>query len=159
MYDATEIFRTLSGHKKESFFKLGFYLLSFFYYLYRCVRPTLPLTFISSRLILEQNDLSPHRRKRVSERARKRESCGFCVVGGSLVVLANRCSPCPFRFFIYRHIFPSSIRLRWCEELQITKELLNTGKYPFLFVILSGKLDVFVPLRRLRRLQNRRRYL
>ena len=39
MYDATEIFRTLSGHKKESFMKLGFYLLSFFYYLYRCVSP------------------------------------------------------------------------------------------------------------------------
>ncbi|KAH0829191.1 cornichon protein-domain-containing protein [Lanmaoa asiatica] len=37
MYDATEIFRTLSGHKKESFMKLGFYLLSFFYYLYRLV--------------------------------------------------------------------------------------------------------------------------
>jgi len=37
MYDATEIFRTLSGHKKESFIKLGFYLISFFYYLYRCV--------------------------------------------------------------------------------------------------------------------------
>lgn len=37
MYDATEIFRTLSGHKKEAFVKLGFYLLSFFYYLYRCV--------------------------------------------------------------------------------------------------------------------------
>ena len=37
MYDATEIFRTLSSHKKESFIKLGFYLLSFFYYLYRCV--------------------------------------------------------------------------------------------------------------------------
>jgi len=36
MYDATEIFRTLSAHKKESFIKLGFYLLSFFYYLYRC---------------------------------------------------------------------------------------------------------------------------
>jgi hypothetical protein len=36
-YDATEIFRTLSQHKKESFIKLGFYLLSFFYYLYRCV--------------------------------------------------------------------------------------------------------------------------
>lgn len=35
MYDATEIFRTLSTHKKESFIKLGFYLLSFFYYLYR----------------------------------------------------------------------------------------------------------------------------
>lgn len=37
MYDATEIFRSLPGHKKESFFKLGFYLLSFFYYLYRYV--------------------------------------------------------------------------------------------------------------------------
>jgi hypothetical protein len=37
MYDATEIFRTLDGHKKEVFIKLGFYLLSFFYYLYRCV--------------------------------------------------------------------------------------------------------------------------
>lgn len=37
MYDATEIFRTLGGHKKETFFKLGFYLLSFFYYLYRYV--------------------------------------------------------------------------------------------------------------------------
>ncbi|KAF8633271.1 hypothetical protein AX17_004446 [Amanita inopinata Kibby_2008] len=37
MYDATEIFRTLPKHKKESFFKLGFYLLSFFYYLYRMI--------------------------------------------------------------------------------------------------------------------------
>lgn len=37
MYDATEIFRTLSVHKQEAFIKLGFYLLSFFYYLYRCV--------------------------------------------------------------------------------------------------------------------------
>jgi len=36
-YDATEIFRTLSGHKRECFFKLGFYLLSFFYYLYRMI--------------------------------------------------------------------------------------------------------------------------
>lgn len=44
MYDATEIFRTLSSHKKESFFKLGFYLLSFFYYLYRCVVSSLSLT-------------------------------------------------------------------------------------------------------------------
>ncbi|KAJ3528827.1 hypothetical protein NM688_g7940 [Phlebia brevispora] len=35
MYDATEIFRTLPKHKKEGFIKLGFYLLSFFYYLYR----------------------------------------------------------------------------------------------------------------------------
>ncbi|PWN95836.1 hypothetical protein FA09DRAFT_344164 [Tilletiopsis washingtonensis] len=37
MLDATEIFRTLSGHKKECFVKLGFYLLSFFYYLYRMI--------------------------------------------------------------------------------------------------------------------------
>ncbi|KAJ3077303.1 hypothetical protein HDU98_004265 [Podochytrium sp. JEL0797] len=33
-YDATEIFKTLPDHKKESFFKLAFYLLSFFFYLY-----------------------------------------------------------------------------------------------------------------------------
>ena len=39
MYDATEIFRTLPAHKKEAFIKLGFYLLSFFYYLYRCALP------------------------------------------------------------------------------------------------------------------------
>lgn len=38
MYDATEIFRTLGGHKKECFIKLGFYLVSFFYYLYRYAR-------------------------------------------------------------------------------------------------------------------------
>jgi len=37
MYDATEIFRTLSSHKKESFIKLAFYLLCFFYYLYRMI--------------------------------------------------------------------------------------------------------------------------
>ncbi|KAF7298082.1 hypothetical protein HMN09_01029500 [Mycena chlorophos] len=37
MYDATEIFRTLPAHKKESFIKLGFYLLCFFYYLYRMI--------------------------------------------------------------------------------------------------------------------------
>jgi len=37
MYDATEIFRTLGTHKKESFIKLGFYLISFFYYLYRMI--------------------------------------------------------------------------------------------------------------------------
>ncbi|RIB12790.1 cornichon [Gigaspora rosea] len=35
MYDATEIFRTLGQHKKECFIKLGFYLICFFYYLYR----------------------------------------------------------------------------------------------------------------------------
>jgi hypothetical protein len=38
MYDATEIFRTLGQHKKECFAKLGFYLISFFYYLYRYVQ-------------------------------------------------------------------------------------------------------------------------
>ncbi|CAO3689108.1 unnamed protein product [Umbelopsis ramanniana] len=37
MYDATEIFRTLSIHKKECFFKLAFYLLCFFFYLYRMI--------------------------------------------------------------------------------------------------------------------------
>lgn len=37
MYDATEIFRTLGAHKKESFFKLGFYLIFFFYALYRMI--------------------------------------------------------------------------------------------------------------------------
>jgi hypothetical protein len=35
MYDATEIFRTLPAHQKEAYFKIAFYLLSFFYYLYR----------------------------------------------------------------------------------------------------------------------------
>ena len=44
MYDATEIFRTLPNHKKESFIKLGFYLLSFFYYLYRYVSSLSPFT-------------------------------------------------------------------------------------------------------------------
>ncbi|KAG2195147.1 hypothetical protein INT47_006596 [Mucor saturninus] len=37
MYDATEIFRTLSQHKKECFIKLGFYLICFFYFLYRMI--------------------------------------------------------------------------------------------------------------------------
>ncbi|KAI0343747.1 cornichon [Trametopsis cervina] len=37
MYDATEIFRTLGIHKQEAFIKLGFYLISFFYYLYRMI--------------------------------------------------------------------------------------------------------------------------
>ena len=47
MYDATEIFRTLPNHKKESFIKLGFYLLSFFYYLYRYALCLLSLTWMS----------------------------------------------------------------------------------------------------------------
>lgn len=37
LLDATEIFRTLSKHKKESFVKLGFHLLMFFFYLYRMI--------------------------------------------------------------------------------------------------------------------------
>ncbi|KAJ3335778.1 hypothetical protein HDU93_004444, partial [Gonapodya sp. JEL0774] len=37
VYDATEIFRTLPSHKRECFIKLAFYLLSFFYYLYRMI--------------------------------------------------------------------------------------------------------------------------
>ncbi|RKP19219.1 putative ER to Golgi transport-related protein [Rozella allomycis CSF55] len=35
MLDATEIFRRLPERKREAFVKLGFYLLSFFYYIYR----------------------------------------------------------------------------------------------------------------------------
>ncbi|KAI9168255.1 hypothetical protein H9P43_007627 [Blastocladiella emersonii ATCC 22665] len=36
-YDPTEIFRTLQVHKRESLGKLGFYLICFFYYLYRMI--------------------------------------------------------------------------------------------------------------------------
>lgn len=35
--DATEIFRTLNRHKKESFIKLGFHLIMFFFYLYAMI--------------------------------------------------------------------------------------------------------------------------
>lgn len=69
MYDATEIFRTLSGHKTESFVKLGFYLLSFFYYLYRCVgRLLLHLHHITDPDGLLQHDCGSHIRERVGER-------------------------------------------------------------------------------------------
>ncbi|EDO17077.1 hypothetical protein Kpol_530p47 [Vanderwaltozyma polyspora DSM 70294] len=37
LLDATEIFRTLSKHKRESFLKLAFYLLMFFVYLYKMI--------------------------------------------------------------------------------------------------------------------------
>jgi protein cornichon len=37
MLDATEIFRTLNHHKKESFIKLGFHLIMFFFYLYAMI--------------------------------------------------------------------------------------------------------------------------
>ncbi|CAO1636646.1 unnamed protein product [Jaminaea pallidilutea] len=38
LLDATEIFRNLSTHKKVCFFKLGFYLLLFFWSLYGMIR-------------------------------------------------------------------------------------------------------------------------
>ena len=37
LLDATEIFRTLSKHKKESLLKLGVHLFMFFFYLYRMI--------------------------------------------------------------------------------------------------------------------------
>ncbi|KAJ6449636.1 cornichon protein-domain-containing protein [Mycena vulgaris] len=37
IYEASGIFQTLPDHKKQSFIKLGFYLLSFFFYLYRLI--------------------------------------------------------------------------------------------------------------------------
>ncbi|KAK3116701.1 COPII-coated vesicle protein [Teratosphaeriaceae sp. CCFEE 6253] len=37
LLDATEIFRKLNAHKKESFIKLGFHLLMFFFYLYSMI--------------------------------------------------------------------------------------------------------------------------
>ncbi|EDO15783.1 hypothetical protein Kpol_478p19 [Vanderwaltozyma polyspora DSM 70294] len=37
LLDATEIFRSLGKRKRESFLKLAFYLLMFFYYLYRMI--------------------------------------------------------------------------------------------------------------------------
>ncbi|KAI9841590.1 MAG: hypothetical protein M1837_000497 [Sclerophora amabilis] len=37
LLDATEIFRKLNVHKKESFAKLGFHLLMFFFYLYSMI--------------------------------------------------------------------------------------------------------------------------
>ncbi|KAJ3361947.1 hypothetical protein AMAG_09567 [Allomyces macrogynus ATCC 38327] len=36
-FDPTTIFRTLPAHKREGLIKLGFYLLCFFYYLYRMI--------------------------------------------------------------------------------------------------------------------------
>ena len=37
-YDATEIFRSMPEKKQECFIKMGFYLMMFFYYLYRILR-------------------------------------------------------------------------------------------------------------------------
>ena len=68
MYDATEIFRTLPNHKKEGFIKLGFYLLSFFYYLYRCAVPDLPMSCTSTNgayVPRAQHDSGSHRRGRI----------------------------------------------------------------------------------------------
>lgn len=71
MYDATEIFRTLPAHKKESFIKLGFYLLSFFYYLYRYVSlfPLLSHSHPLTCFILVKNDRRSHRRLGVNQQS------------------------------------------------------------------------------------------
>lgn len=37
LLDATEIFRKLNVHKRESFIKLGLHLLLFFFYLYSMI--------------------------------------------------------------------------------------------------------------------------
>lgn len=37
MLDATEIFRTVHGHKKETFAKIAFHLVLFFFYLYSMI--------------------------------------------------------------------------------------------------------------------------
>jgi len=60
MYDATEIFRTLGGHKKETFFKLGFYLVCFFYYLYRSVFLQVQCSYQADSM---QDDCCSHCRK------------------------------------------------------------------------------------------------
>jgi hypothetical protein len=63
MLDATEIFRTLNRHKKESFIKLGFHLIMFFFYLYAMIvaliagnsfpNPRLPsMTLICRRIVM-----------------------------------------------------------------------------------------------------------
>ncbi len=54
LLDATEIFRTLSQHKKECFIKLGFYLLSFFYYLYRMIAALIAGELPPSRIFIQQ---------------------------------------------------------------------------------------------------------
>lgn len=52
MYDATEIFRTLPQHQKEAYFKTGFYLLSFFFYLYKYVTCFSLTPFFDSTVLL-----------------------------------------------------------------------------------------------------------
>jgi len=41
LYDPTDIFRTITSHKREGFIKLGFYLICFFFYLYKYEAPFL----------------------------------------------------------------------------------------------------------------------
>jgi protein cornichon len=50
--DATEIFRTLNRHKKESFFKLGFHLIMFFFYLYAMIVALIAGTFLSKAKLI-----------------------------------------------------------------------------------------------------------
>ena len=58
MLDATEIFRTLNRHKKESFAKLGFHLIMFFFYLYAMIvaliagKPTRAFTRLRRRILM-----------------------------------------------------------------------------------------------------------
>ena len=57
MLDATEIFRTLNRHKKESFIKLGFHLIMFFFYLYAMIVALIAGTtpFYSIRKLIQMN--------------------------------------------------------------------------------------------------------
>ena len=53
--DATEIFRTLNRHKKESFIKLGFHLIMFFFYLYAMIVALIAGTFLPKAKLIQMN--------------------------------------------------------------------------------------------------------
>ena len=55
MLDATEIFRTLNRHKNESFVKLGFHLIMFFFYLYAMIVALIAGTFFRKRKLIQMN--------------------------------------------------------------------------------------------------------
>ena len=124
MYDATEIFRTLSGHKTESFFKLGFYLLSFFYYLYRCV---LLLQLIFHRwliLSLDQDDRRSHIRERVDVHRPEEE-------GSTRRVETYRRThePTPSKNIIYLQCDPRYIPLPCFNHPPVVLHAFNVGVY------------------------------
>ncbi|KAK3936870.1 Pre-mRNA-processing factor 17 [Diplogelasinospora grovesii] len=67
LLDATEIFRKLNVHKKESFTKLGFHLIMFFFYLYSMIIKTMadfgeypPNISIQDALIVRQQAAPDH---------------------------------------------------------------------------------------------------